>query len=391
MKAMPLFLISLSSFISFHVLSAETNRPNFDLVRQLNDAFVQVAETVSPAVVVLTVTEKQTVFAEPDQLTDPEQHEYWRRHHRLFDDEPAQGQGSGIIVKTNGFILTNRHVIEDAEKIQVRLLDGRVFTATVRGVDPQSDVAVVKIKADNLPVARLGDSSKVRVGEFAIAIGAPFSLDYSVTFGHISAKSRGNVIPFYLGGQMMDQDFLQTDADINPGNSGGPLVNIEGEVIGVNTLIRGLHTGIGFAIPINLAHDVAEKLIANGKFIRPWLGIEIRALRDEPELRAKIKGVENGVVVKSIMPDGPAAQSELRANDVIVAVNDHPVGTAQELRGEIRGQIIGKSATLRVVRGGEKISVLVKPGEYAQPAAVLIKDEKPKSPERSGSGEQEQR
>ena len=380
MKAMPLFLICLS-LLSFNALSAETNRPNFDLVRQLNDAFVQVAETVSPAVVVLTVTEKQTVFAEPDALTEPEQHEYWRQHHWQFDDEPAQGQGSGIIVKTNGFILTNRHVIEDAEKIQVRLLDGRVFTATVRGVDPQSDVAVIKIEADNLPVARLGDSSKVRVGEFAIAIGAPFSLDYSVTFGHISAKSRGNVVPFYLGGQMMDQDFLQTDANINPGNSGGPLVNIEGEVIGVNTLIRGLRTGIGFAIPINLARDVAEKLIANGKFIRPWLGVEIRALRDEPELRGKIKSVKNGVVVKSILPDSPAAESELRANDIIVAVNDHPVGTAQELRGEIRGQTIGESVTLKIIRGEEKMSIVVKPGEYAKPATVLIKDEKPQSRE----------
>lgn len=378
MKAMPLFLIALSSFLAFPGFAAETNRSNFDLIRQLNDAFVQVAETVSPAVVVLTVTEKQTVFAEPDKLADPEQYEYWRKHHRQFDDDPAQGQGSGIIVKTNGFILTNRHVIEDAEKIQVRLFDGRVFTAKIRGVDPQSDVAVVKIEATNLPAARLGDSSKVRVGEFAIAIGAPFSLDYSVTFGHVSAKSRGNVIPFYLGGQMMDQDFIQTDADINPGNSGGPLVNIEGEVIGVNTLIRGLHTGIGFAIPINLARDVAEKLITEGKFLRPWLGVEIRALRDEPELRGKIKGVQDGVVVKSIVSDGPAAHSELRENDIILAVNNHAVSTAQELRGEIRSQTIGKTLTLKVFRDGSEISVAVKPGEYTQPAAVLVKDENPK-------------
>ncbi|HLP75815.1 MAG TPA: trypsin-like peptidase domain-containing protein, partial [Candidatus Paceibacterota bacterium] len=251
MKVTPFALcLALAGFAPQNLFSAETNRPNLDLARQLNEAFVQVAEGVSPAVVVLTVTDKTSVFAEPDATLDPKQHEYWRKFHEQFDGDVQKGNGSGIIVRKDGYILTNRHVVEDADKILVRLLDGRTFTAQVRGVDPESDVAVIKIEAGNLPVAKLGDSSKVRVGEFAIAIGAPFNLDYTVTFGHISAKSRSNVVPAFSDGRMMDQDFFQTDANINPGNSGGPLINIEGEVIGVNTLIRGLHTGIGFAIPI---------------------------------------------------------------------------------------------------------------------------------------------
>jgi serine protease Do len=300
--------------------------------------------------------------------------EFWRRFHRQFDNQQPgieQGEGSGIIIRKNGFILTNRHVVEGADKVQVRLLDGRVFSATVRGVDQASDVAVIKIDADNLPVAALGDSSKVRVGEFAIAIGVPFSLDYTVTFGHISAKGRSNVIPFYSGGNSMDQDFLQTDANINPGNSGGPLVNIDGEVIGVNTLIRGLRTGIGFAVPINLASQVADKLITDGKFARPWLGIEIRGLKEDTTLESPAKGVQDGVAVRTILPDGPAAHSDLRAGDVILSIDGRPVSTSQQLRNEVRTKAIGQSVKLDVARAGKKIQFEVKPGEYTEPAPAF--------------------
>ena len=263
-------------------LSGQNNfaSTNLDLARQLNQAFVEVTEKVSPAVVVITVITKPGAnhFADLDQ--NPEDafpREFWRQFRRQAEEEsPPEreiGQGSGVIIRENGFILTNRHVVDDAESIEVRLKDGRKFKAKVRGVDPQSDVAVIQIDASGLPVAKLADSSKTRVGEFAIAIGAPFQLDYSVTFGHVSAKSRGNVVPSYHGGAMLDQDFIQTDANINPGNSGGPLVNIEGEVIGINTLIRGFRTGIGFAIPSGLAREVADQIIANGKFTRAWLGV----------------------------------------------------------------------------------------------------------------------
>src|SRR6266446_3719922 len=269
-------------------MTAKEPSSNLELARQLNQAFVEVAEKVSPSVVVINVVQKPTASTTSDDEEIPFDaipREFRRFFHRQSEDTPpekSQGQGSGIIIRDDGYILTNSHVVEDAESIEVRLQDGRTFKATVRGVDQQSDVAVVKIEAKSLPVAVLGDSTKTRVGEFAIAIGAPFNLDYSVTYGHVSAKGRSNVI---LGdaGASMDQDFIQTDANINPGNSGGPLVNINGEVIGVNTLIRGLHTGIGFAIPSSLAKEVSEKLIAEGKFTRLWLGIGTRAVRDTPD------------------------------------------------------------------------------------------------------------
>jgi serine protease Do len=254
------------------------------------------------------------------------------------------------------------------------LRDGRKFPATLRGADAQSDLAVVKIDTAGLPVAALADSAKVRVGEFAIAVGAPFELDFSVTFGHVSAKGRSNLI---LGsaGAAMDQEFIQTDASINPGNSGGPLFNLDGEVIGVNCLIRGMRTGIGFAVPSNLARQISDKLVAEGKFARPWLGVGIRALRDTAG-DAIAKEVNDGVIVSSIQPDGPAAKSELKPGDIITAIEGKPVGTAQELRAEIRGKPIGQAVMLAVYRpgdGGEgkRMQVKVVLEEWVQTEPIL--------------------
>ena len=346
--------------------------PNLDLARQLNQAFVEVAEKVSPSVVVLTVTPKpgaESLDSLDDSADGLTPREFWKKFHQQFEDptmEKLIEQGSGVIIRSNGYILTNRHVVEDAENIEVRLRDGRTFKATVRGVDPQSDVAVIKIEASGLPVAKFGNSAKTRVGEFAIAIGAPFSLDYSVTFGHVSAKGRSNIVPSYFGGGMLDQDFLQTDANINPGNSGGPLVNIDGEIIGINTLIRGLRTGIGFAIPSDLAREVSEQLINEGKFTRAWLGVSIQGLKENPEYRERFKGVDDGVVVLRIMPAGPAASSELRADDLITKVDGRRVTTTQELRNQVRGKKVGQPILLDVIRGEKSLRVSVKPGEYAE-------------------------
>jgi serine protease Do len=274
------------------------------------------------------------------------------------------GKGSGIIIRDDGYILTNGHVVEDADRITVRLHDGRIFRASIRGIDSMSDVAVIKIETNGLPVATLADSTKTRVGEFAIAVGSPFSFDYSLTFGHVSAKGRSHILTGDIAS--MDQDFIQTDANINPGNSGGPLVNIESQVIGVNTLIRGLHTGIGFAIPSSLAKEVSEKLISDGKFTRAWLGISIRSFREEGFYEEKIEGVEYGVVVRDILPDGPASGSELKSMDVITAVDGKRVSTAQDLRGEVRLKPIGKLITLDVVRSGKPVKVQVKPAAWLQ-------------------------
>ena len=348
---------------------ADKPSPALDLARQLNQAFVEVAEQVSPVVVVVMVAYKPGY-----ENVDPSESPLWEflppelrkqledqleERKRKDEEEPPQrpqrrekprfnGQGSGIVLREDGFILTNGHVVEGAEKIKVRFKDGSDMDAEVRGVDKKSDIAVLKVdtKGTKLVAARLGDSDKLKVGEFAIAIGAPFEFDYSVTYGHISAKDRTRV----LNDPAMDQAFIQTDANINPGNSGGPLVNIFGEVIGINTLIRGLGTGIGFAIPINLAREISDKLITDGKYVRAWLGVEIHALRDDPEYRDLVPDVKEGVVVKSILKTGPAAKSDLKSGDIVTAVDGKPVATPQQLKNEIRSKTIGGTVNLDVHR-----------------------------------------
>jgi len=346
-----------------------------ELARQLNQAFVEVARKISPTVVVISVIEKPAAPSddEDDSAFDSLPPGFWRRFHEQFRQPPQEtrGEGSGIIIRPDGYILTNQHVVEDAESIEVRLQDGRRFHATVRGVDVPSDVAVIKIDAQGLPVATLADSSQIRVGEFAIAVGTPFSLDYTVTFGHVSATGRANVAPS-LAGAAMDQDFIQTDALINPGNSGGPLVNIGGEVIGINTLIRGLHTGIGFAIPSNLAKEIADKLIADGKFTRPWLGIAIGAVRDNPDFQALTPGIADGVIVSRILPSGPAAKSQLKPSDVITAVDGEVVSTPQQLRTAIRRKTVGRPVTLTVFRNGKTLPIQLSPAEWTEPAATAV-------------------
>ncbi len=353
------------------MLSSASASPNLDLARQLNQAFIEVAEKVSPAVVVITVTTKPAKDEPADAEPDAENsfpNEFWREFHRQFREgsprEKEIGQGSGVIVRKDGFILTNRHVVDDAETIEVRLKDGRTFKAKVRGVDPQSDLAVIQIETNKLPVAKFADSASTRVGEFAIAIGAPFQLDYSVTIGHVSAKGRGNVVPRFRGGGGLVPGFIQTGAHKKTGHTGGARGKKDGEVIGIITLIRGLRTGIGFAIPSSLAREVADQIIAHGKFPRPWLGVSIHTLREDETMREQAKGLADGVVVNRIMPDGPAAQSELRARDIITAVDGQRVNTVQELRNEIRRKKIGQAVTLDVWRKSKTLKVEVKPGEW---------------------------
>jgi serine protease Do len=344
---------------------------DLEVTRQLNRSFVAIADKVSASVVIINVEQKVTPVLEDfddEDRSDSKPPGFWKRFHEQFRHPPVEktiGQGSGIIIREDGYILTNGHVIEDAEKVSVRLQDGKIYKASVRGVDPQSDVAVIKIDAHGLPVAKLGNSGKTRVGEFAIAIGAPFGFDYSVTFGHVSAKGRSNIIDGPEG-RSMDQDFIQTDALINPGNSGGPLVNIEGEVIGINTLIQGLHSGIGFAVPSNLAQEVSDQIIERGKFTRPYLGIGMNALREESDFRELLTGVQEGVLVRTVMSDGPA-HGYIKAGDIITAVDGEAVATPQQLRGAIRGKKIGEPITLKIYREGKTIPVRVSPSEWPEP------------------------
>jgi len=360
-------------------LSAEPASGDLETLRQLNRAFIELANKVSPSVVVINVVQNQSPASlqdeEDENQTDSMPPGFWKEFHKQFKRLPVEktvGQGSGIVIREDGYILTNGHVIEDAESISVQMKDGKSYKATVRGMDPQSDVAVIKVEAKGLPTAVLGDSTRTKVGEFVAAIGSPFGFDFSVTFGHISAKSRSNLIDGFEGGNAMDQDFIQTDALINPGNSGGPLVNIDGEVIGINTLIQGLHSGIGFAIPSNLAKEVSDQLIAAGKFIRPYLGIGMKAIRDQVELRELIAGVKEGVVVMTISTNGPAARSDLKLTDIITAVDGEPVTTPQQLRTAIRGKKIGMPVTLEVFRQGKTIPIKVSPIEWPDQTPPLV-------------------
>lgn len=360
--------------------------------RQLNQAFIEVSERASASVVVVNVTQKIELSGQQPDEDSP----FWdwmpREFRRQFEDRfrsepgtprgtprrhpPVQGQGSGVVIREDGYILTNRHVVENAEKIKVRFKDGREYDAEVRGLDAQSDLAVLKINGNGLPASGFADSDKVRVGEFAIAIGAPFDLDYTVTIGHVSAKGRSRIVP----DPSMDQDFIQTDASINPGNSGGPLVNLDGEIIGINTMIRGLNTGIGFAIPSNLAKEVTDKLIAEGKYTRAWLGLEIRALSEDEDFRDSIKSVKEGVVVRGIRKDGPAAKSDLKLGDVITSVEGKKVTNANELRQAVRSQGVGTQVTLDIVRGDKPLKLEVKTAEWPEEAQALA-GRRPNAPE----------
>jgi serine protease Do len=331
-----------------------------DQVHALNNAFARVFETVAPSVVIIEVSKKadntensafdDLFFPGPPDDNNP------RRNQRGF--QPVRSEGSGFIARGDGFIFTNFHVVEGADKISVKLKDGREFSGRVVGTDEKTDVAVIKIDAKDLPVVELADSDAVKVGQFAFAIGAPFKLDYTFTYGVVSGKGRSKL----LGGGTIS-DFLQTDASINPGNSGGPLCDIDGKVIGMNTLINGLNRGLGFAIPSNMVREIGTELIAGHKIMRPWLGIRIETLGDDPSIRDMFKGVEKGVVVKTIEANAPAYKSDLRPFDLITQVDGAPVATDTELQHQILHKKIGQNVDLTVWRKGQSIKVPITTGE----------------------------
>jgi serine protease Do len=333
-----------------------------DVVHQLNNAFAKVFETVAPSVVIIKISKKNET-AEKSLLDDlfhqgPPDENSPRRAPGGF--QPIQSEGSGFIVRPDGYIFTNVHVVEGADKIEVRLRDGRHFPARVMGTDEKTDIAVIKIDAKDLPVVQMGDSDAVRVGQFAFAIGAPFKLDYTFTYGVVSGKGRNKL--FSTGGYSIS-DYLQTDASINPGNSGGPLCDIDGKVIGMNTLINGMNRGLGFAIPINMAKEIGAELIAGHKIARPWLGIRIETLGEDPATRDLFKGVDKGVIVRTIEADAPASKSDLRPFDVITAVDGAPVASDTQLQHEILKKKIGQNVDLTVWRKERTIKVPIKTGE----------------------------
>ncbi len=351
-----------------------------DVVHQLNSAFTKVFEIIAPTVVIIEVSKKND-GPDTSALDDlffhqqPQDENHPRRRQR--DNEPIQSEGSGFIVRPDGFIYTNYHVIEGADQIDVKLKDGREFKAKVVGTDEKTDIAVIKIDATNLPVAQFANSDDVRVGQFAFAIGAPFKLDYTFTYGVVSGKGRNKLIS---NGGYSISDYLQTDASINPGNSGGPLCDIDGKVIGMNTLINGLNRGLGFAIPSNLTNEIGLQLITGHRILRPWLGIRIESLGDDPQIRDLFKGLDKGVVVRTIEADAPAYKSELRPFDVITQVDGAPVTTDTQLQREILKKKIGQSVELTVWRKGQTLKIAVTTGELPGDVSQASNETKPPAP-----------
>jgi Do/DeqQ family serine protease len=323
--------------------------------RSLGQAFVEVSKKVQPSVV--NVTTEKTITIKPWEKFGEEffKGSPFEEFFRGFGAPRERGKefrhrqrsgGSGVIVDKEGYILTNNHVIEGADKVKVRLNDGREFTATVKGQDSRTDLAVLHIKAKDLPVATLGDSDKIEVGEWEIAIGSPFGLEHTVTVGVISAKGRSGL------GTGTYEDFIQTDASINPGNSGGPLCNIDGEVVGINAMIIQPGTGIGFAIPINMAKQILSDLIKTGKVVRPWLGISVQDITPEMMEHFKIKEKE-GVLIGQVYPNTGAEKAGLASGDIIKSVDDRPVKNVGELIKEIQKKKVGQKVKLGLVRDGK--------------------------------------
>jgi serine protease Do len=285
-------------------------------------------------------------------------------------EPPQRGVGSGVIVEPHGLVLTNHHVIERADEIELTLADGRTFRGSVIGRDPKTDLAVVKVDTEQaLPAARLGDSDRVQVGQWAVAIGNPFGLGHSLTVGVVSGVGRGEL------GLSTFEDYIQTDASINPGNSGGPLLNIRGEVIGINTAINPVGRGIGFAIPINMAKEVVQQLVENGRVVRGYLGVVIQTL--SAELANKFDVSENGgVLVGDILRGSPAENGGLKRGDVILDFAGRPVRKMQELQRLVADTRPGTPVRLTIRRDRQEQQMSLEIGE--------LKDLEPKA-EAAGS------
>jgi Do/DeqQ family serine protease len=342
------------------------------ILEALQTGFVQIAESVKPTVVNIAVTQRpehqkpERQRAErpraprggPGDESASEQPEKPRTHHSL---------GSGVIIDPQGYILTNNHVVEDASTIEVRLGDNRKFPARVVGRDPKTDLAVIKIDAPGaLPTAKLGDSAKLRPAQWVMAIGNPFGLDQTVTLGVVSAVGRTGM------GIAQYEDFIQTDASINPGNSGGPLINLAGEVIGINTAITASGHGIGFAIPVAMAKEIAEQLIAKGKVVRGWLGIGIQELTEEMAQQFGVPA-DAGVLVGNVLPDGPGAKAGLQIGDVIQGVGGVKVTSSSQLQQEIANRPVGGKIPVTVLREARTETLTIVLGEQPVDLAQTIR------------------
>jgi serine protease Do len=341
----------------------------------LSDAFVAVAAHVRPAVVSVYSEKMVTRQQMPDfgfPFGDDFFNQFFGGQRRQAPREqkvPQRGMGSGMILDKTGRILTNNHVVKDVDEIKVRLADKREFKAEIVSTDPRTDVAVIRIKGkvpDDLPTVQLGDSDKLRQGELVMAIGAPFGLIQTVTTGIVSALGRSDV------GIADYEDFIQTDAPINPGNSGGPLVNMKGEVVGMNSAIAtasGGSAGVGFAIPSNMINSELPILSKGGKIARGLLGVGIQDLDKDLAKQFSLED-SNGALVTSVMPDSAADKAGVKVGDVIIRLNGKTVDSSRDLRNKVAGTAPGAKVKLDLMRSGKELSVTATIGNLAEEAAA---------------------
>lgn len=400
--------VCISSETTLHAANKQTNESDKEALataQYFEHVFEQVVDQVKPTVVSITSVKVFKHAQQKKQMPDDRFHrpgpgpgpeeepEQFRDFRDFFGDEffdrffrprypegdyKIQGLGSGVIVDSEkGYIITNNHVVEDADELKVTLGDKREFDGKVIGTDPQTDIAVIKIDGKGLPSAKLGDSDTIRVGQWAIAIGSPFGLTQTVSVGIISATGRANV------GVAAYEDMIQTDAAINPGNSGGPLVNIKGDIIGINTAIftrSGGYQGIGFAIPINMVKIIMKDLIDKGKVTRGWLGVVIQDI--DPALAKSFNvTITEGVLVSDIQDNSPAKEGGFERGDIVIEYDGKPMRDVNHLRNTVAQTEAGKKVKVKVLRDGKEKELTVKIGEQpsdlfaAGPeAAPAIKD-----------------
>lgn len=365
-----LFLVSVILLFAINLPKAYADEPAITNLKQIGRAFASVAKAVSPAVV--NVQSDQSIgpdgdageegeFSEED--IPPPYLDFFRNMDPRFQPYPYRRQavirqGSGFIISKDGYIVTNNHLVQNASKITIKLLDDREFIAKVVGTDPQSDIAVLKIDATNLPTVTLGNSDEAEVGEWVVALGNPFGLSHSLSAGILSAKGRSSV------GIADYENFLQTDAAINPGNSGGPLLDLEGQVIGINTAIysrSGGYMGIGFAIPINMAKGIIDQLMDKGTVVRGYLGVKIQELTTD---LAKSFGLSDrkGILVAQLEANSPAEKGGLKQGDIILSLDGKPVENIGDFRNAIASSKPGSEHTIVVLRDKKNVTLRISVG-----------------------------
>jgi S1-C subfamily serine protease len=341
---------------------------NLTNLNQNVNFIAQAVQKVGPAVVRIDAA-RPVSSSIPEQFKQPFFHRFFGSEQSV-PEKVERGTGSGFIVSADGRLLTNAHVVEGTDRVQVTLKDGQIYDGQVLGVDLITDIAVVKIEGTNLPTVTFGNADNLTPGEWAIAIGNPLGLDNTVTVGIISAIDRSSS---QVGVPDKRVKFIQTDAAINPGNSGGPLLNAEGEVIGINTAIRADAQGLGFAIPIETAQRIANQLFTKGKADHPYLGIQMITLNPKTKEEINLNSdyrfdvtEEEGVLVVRVVPQSPAAKAGLKEGDVISKVGNQPVETANQVQEQVETSEIGTALEVEIIRNGTIKVVEVRPGAFPQ-------------------------